>query len=447
MNIIDIALLAGLLIVAVAAAAFFLMWSRERARADGAGEQLAAARVDIARWEAQVAHLSNTAGHVESAFKAMSAEAVSQASQALLRQAEEHFVARDRIVQERLATQLKPVADTLAKFEETVQAIDKARAAESGGLKEQIESLLKATANTHEEARRLSSALQRGAGIQGRWGEQMLRNVLEMSGLRPGVDFEEQVSTSDEDGVSRPDVLVRLPGKSYFIVDSKVSLTDYQAFLATTDEPLREAALKAHVESIRRHLRQLSAKAYWAKFDRPPHSRSPDVVVMFVPSESAFACAVERYPTLVAEGWENRVAIVTPSAMFPLLRAVAYGWRAEDQAANAREIADAGRELHKRLAIVAKYALDLGGALEKAVRHYNDFSGSFDRNVLTQARKFEALSAQSDKTLVEPQVLDVAVRPPLKLAPLAERGDEAPHHVTPGATLTLGKGETTSALP
>jgi DNA recombination protein RmuC len=433
MNALDIILLAALAVMALAATTFFALWSRGRA-------ELGAAHIDIARWEAKVAHLDNTAAHVESAFKAMSAEAVNQASEALLKRAEETFVARDRMVQDRLAAQLKPVAETLAKFEEKVQAIDKARAEESGGVREQIASLLKATTSTHEEARRLSSALQRGAGIQGRWGEQMLRNVLEMSGLRPGVDFEEQLSTADEDGVSRPDVIVRLPGKSYFIVDSKVSLTDYQAFLAATDEPVRDAALKAHVESIRRHLRQLSAKAYWAKFDRPPHSRSPDVVVMFVPSESAFACAVERHPTLVAEGWESRVAIVTPSAMFPLLRAVAYGWRAEDQAANAREIADAGRELHKRVSLIAKYAFDLGGALDKAVRHYNDFTASLERNVLTQARKFEGLAAQSDKVLAEPPTLDVATRPFTKLV----IEDEAAKGQPAASILTLADQQPTS---
>ena len=440
MNTLDIVLLVVSALTTLAALGIFVLWSGERRRADRIDADLAAARTDIVRFEAKVAHLDNTAAHVETAFKAMSAEAVNQASEALLKRAEETFVARDRMVQERLEAQLKPVSETLVRFEEKVQAIDKARAAESGGLKTQIEHLLQATTNTHEEARKLASALKRGAGIQGRWGEQMLLNVLEMSGLRKGIDFEEQVSTTDEEGVSRPDFIVRLPGKSFFIVDSKVSLTDYQAFIAATEDIARESALTAHVDSIRRHLRQLSGKAYWAKFDKPPHSRSPDVVVMFVPSESAFACAVERYPTLVAEGWENRVAIVTPSAMFPLLRAVAYGWRAEDQAANAREIADAGRELHKRVSLIARYAFDLGGALDKAVRHYNDFTASLERNVLTQARKFEGLAAQSDKVLAEPPTLDVATRPFTKLTV----SDETPSDQTGAPILTLRDQQPTS---
>jgi DNA recombination protein RmuC len=106
--------------------------------------------------------------------------------------------------------------------------------------------------------------------------------------------------------------------------------------------------------------------------------------------------------------------------MFPLLRAVAYGWRAEDQAANAREIADAGRELHKRVSVIAKYAADLGGALDKAVRHYNDFTGSLDRNVLTQAKRMETLGAGSERALAEVPSLDVQTRPLVKLAVIAE---------------------------
>jgi DNA recombination protein RmuC len=425
--------IAVLTLVALGLAALMLS---ERRRANTLGDKLLAMTVDLAAAEQRVRSLDDSRATLAELLKAQAAETARTVSEQLVARASESFRNQDQIAQARIEAQLKPVAETLAKFETQVQAIEKSRSEQAGGLKEQLASLMQATALTQDEARKLSSALKRGAGIQGRWGEQMLRNVLEMSGLREGVDFEEQASVSDEDGQSRPDVLVRLPGKSFFIVDSKVSLTDYQSFIAAEDDTARDLALKAHADSIRRHLRQLSAKAYWAKFDKPPHSRSPDVVVMFVPSESAFACAVERHPTLVAEGWENRVAIVTPSAMFPLLRAVAYGWRAEDQAANAREIAEAGRELHKRVSVIAKYAADLGGALDKAVRHYNDFTGSLDRNVLTQAKRMEALAAASDRAIAEPPTLDVQTRPLVKLVPPAEvepERDEA-------AILTLGSG-------
>lgn len=367
-------------------------------------------------------------------LRAQAAQSAGAVAEELVKRADESFRNREQLAQARLEAQLKPVAETLAKFEQQVQAIEKTRAEEQGGLKRQIQELLQASAATQEEARKLSSALKRAPGVQGRWGEQMLRNVLELSGLRHGVDFEEQFHVGGDEGASRPDVVVRLPGSAYLVIDSKVSLNDYQASLEAQDEVSREACLKAHADSLRRHVAQLSSKAYWAKFDKPPKSRSPEVVVMFVPLESAFACAMERSPEIVADAWERRVAIVTPAALFPLLRAVAYGWRAEDQAANAREIADAGRELHKRVSVIAKYAADLGNALNKAVGSYNEFTSSLERNVLTQAKRFEALAAQSERTIADVPMLDSHARPLVKLI----ESDQEPG-------LTVVEGAPTSA--
>lgn len=389
------------LVLGLAFVGTLVLWLRERGAAQVLAEKL---RLQEDARETMAEYL-----------KAQARESAGVVADELVKRADESFRNREQLAQARIEAQLKPVAETLAKFEQQVQAIEKNRAEESGGLKAQIEQLLVASTATQEEARKLSAALRRAPGVQGRWGEQMLRNVLELSGLRPGVDFEEQFHVAGEEGASRPDVVVRLPGSSFLVIDSKVSLNDYQSSIEAQDELTRETHLKAHTESLRRHVNQLSSKAYWAKFDKPPKSRSPEVVVMFVPLESAFACAVERNPEIIADAWERRVAIVTPAALFPLLRAVAYGWRAEDQAANAREIADAGRELHKRVSVIAKYASELGAALNKAVGHYNDFTASLERNVLTQAKRFESLAAQSERTISEMPVLDAHARPLVKL--------------------------------
>lgn len=342
-------------------------------------------------------------------------QSATNVAEAILKKNDEAARARDELAQAHIREQLKPVAETLEKFQKQVTEAEKARAEDSGGLKQQITHMISAATATREETQKLTNALKRGAGIQGRWGEQMLRNVLEMAGLKLGIDFEEQVHTANEEGASRPDVVVKLPGGSFLVIDAKVSLNDYEAFLSAQDDLTREAALVAHADSVRRHVRQLSSKAYWARFDKPPFTRSPDVVVMFVPLESAFACAVDHHTSLVVEAWEQRVAIVTPAALFPLLKAVAYGWRAEDQAANAREIADAGRELHKRVSVIAKYAADLGNALDRAMNSYNDFVGSLERNVVSQAKKFEALSAQSERTIADTPALDLRSRAMVKL--------------------------------
>lgn len=396
----ELLVLAVVLALIAAAAIAWALKERLRAATAEAEIRILAGQSDVVR-----AHLTQSAASV---------------AEEMLRKNDEAINTREQLAQARLEAQLKPVSDTLEKFQKHVAEVEKERAEAAGGLKSQITHLLTATTATHEETRKLSNALRRGAGIQGRWGEQMLRNVLEMAGLKLGVDFEEQVHTVNEDGISRPDVVVKLPGGSFLVIDSKVSLNDYESFLSAADDLTRETALAAHADSVRRHVRQLSSKAYWARFDKPPFTRSPDVVVMFVPLESAFACAVDHHTSLVVEAWEQRVAIVTPAALFPLLKAVAYGWRAEDQAANAREIADAGRELHKRVSIIAKYAADLGSSLDKAVSNYNSFLGSLERNVMSQAKKFESLSAQSERTISETPMLESRTQLMTKL--LAKKG-------------------------
>lgn len=391
----------ALSLAAVGAVAWAL---RERLRADRATARLEAHEIQSGAIATQ---LERTAASV---------------AEEILRKNNETSAQREQMAAAKIDAQLAPVAKSLKEFQEHIEKIEKARHEDTGGLRTQIDQMMSAAKATRDETLKLTNALKRGAGIQGRWGEQMLRNVLELAGLRPGVDFEEQVHTVDEEGIARPDVVVRLPGASYFVIDSKVSTTDYEAFLAAQDDVTRAAALKAHCDSVRQHMLKLASKAYWTRFDKPPVSRSPDIVVMFVPLESAYASAIEHYPSLVADGWDRKVAIVSPSAIFPLLRAVFYGWRAEDQAANAREIAEAGRQLHKRISVVAKYAADLGGSLSKAMASYNDFVVSLERNVLTQAKRFETLSASSDRTIAEPPLLDPTLPEFRKLA--ANEGEQ-----------------------
>ena len=330
----------------------------------------------------------------------------------ILRRNEEMVRNREQLSQARLEAQLKPVAETLLKFQEQVTAVEKARAEETGGLKEQIAQLLKASTDTQDEARKLSAALRRGAGVQGRWGEQTLRNVLEAAGLNQRFDFEEQTSTDTEEGRRRPDVTVRLPGGALFVIDAKCSLNAFLELQNAADDASREACGLRHVQSVRTHVQGLSAKAYWDQFEA-----SPDFVAMFVPLDSALAAALDRAPDLMNEAMDRRVVIVTPSTLFALCKAVAYGWRVEDQAANARKVADLGRELYKRISVMGQHAAGVGKALEQAVGRYNQFVGSLETQVLTQARRFEELKVDHqgrDVPALEP--VDVAVRPLAKLS-------------------------------
>jgi DNA recombination protein RmuC len=405
-------LLAALICALVAAAA--LAWGfLERKRAEAADARALGLTERATAAEARAAMLEQQAGVQAELVKAQAAQSASAVAEALVKQTEETFKSRELLAQQRIEAQLKPVAETLAKFQEQVAAVEQKRAEETGGLKAQIAQLLQASAATQEEARKLSQALRRGAGVQGRWGEQTLRNVLEAAGLSHRFDFEEQTSTDTEEGRRRPDVTVRLPGGGVFVIDAKCSLNAFLELQDAPDELARDACGLRHVQSVKGHIQALSAKAYWDQFDA-----SPDFVAMFVPLDSALAAALDRAPDLMTDAMERRVVIVTPTTLFALCKAVAYGWRVEEQATNARHIADLGRELYKRIAVMGAHAGSVGKALEAAVSRYNQFVGSLESQVLTQAKRFEDLKVDHEgKEIAALEPVESAVRPLTKLAP------------------------------
>jgi len=371
-----------------------------------------------AKLEAQLKPVAETLAK----FEAQAAQSAGAVADELVKRATETFKAQDTLAQAKLEAQLKPVAETLAKFQAQVEAIEKSRAESTGGLRAQIEQLLVASTATQEEARKLSAALRRGAGVQGRWGEQMLRNVLEMAGLRANFDFQEQVHLDVDGQAHRPDVIVRLPGGGLFVIDAKCSLTAFMEAQDAVDEAVREAAFLRHAQSLRSHVQGLASRAYWDKLDG-----SPDFVAMFVPGDGFLASALDRMPDLMTQAMERRVILTTPTTLFALCKAVAYGWRVEKQAVNAAEIAALGRELYKRLATMGDHAQRVGKSLETAVGAYNRFVGSLESQVLTQARRFEDLQVDHEGKEIEVIApVETGVRELVKLAPTLTLEEAAP---------------------
>ena len=404
-----------LLPILAAAAALFglglvvalIAWSRARAQAADLATRLAVA-------EERARMTVDGQGAISDMLRAQAAESAKAVADQLVTRASETFHAQQLLAQSRLDAQLKPVAETLAKFQEQVTAVEKLRAEETGGLKAQIAAVLQASVDTQTEARKLSAALRRGAGVQGRWGEQTLRNVLELAGLAKRFDFEEQFSVDTDEGRRRPDVKVRMPGGGVFVIDAKCSLNAFLEAQDVADEALREAAYARHATSVRTHMTGLSAKTYWDQFQK---EGSPDFVAMFVPGDGFLAAALDRMPDLMSEAMEKRVLLVTPTTLFALCKAVAYGWRVEEQAANADKIAVLGRELYKRISVMGGHAAGLGKALETAVGRYNAFVGSLETQVLTQARRFEDLAVDHEgKELPVLEPVETAPRALSKLA-------------------------------
>jgi len=312
---------------------------------------------------------------------------------------------------EKFTQAVSPVELLLKTYQEKLQTIEKERVDHYAGLREAVELVRTGQGQVRDETRHLVNALRASPKARGRWGEQSLKNVLEQAGLSEHVDFQTEVSVDTGDGRLRPDVIVRLPGGRNLVIDAKCSLNAYLDACDEVDDEKREACFRAHVASMRNHAQQLGSKAYWAQF-----GDAADYVIMYIPGEHFLAAALEQDPTLWDWAFERRVLLATPTNLVAIAKTVASIWRQEKLAEAAQEIANLGRELHSRLATMNEHMTRVGKNLATANSAYNQMVGSFESQVLTQAKRFETLGAGSAKPLDTPPMVEVAPRPLTKLA-------------------------------
>ncbi|MCA3256092.1 MAG: DNA recombination protein RmuC [Alphaproteobacteria bacterium] len=310
-----------------------------------------------------------------------------------------------------MAELIAPMRDTLSRYEEQIKAIEVARAEAYGQLKSQIETVAQGQLAVRDEAAKLVSALRSSGKTAGSWGEQQLRNVLEMAGLREGLDFSVQTSTDTEDGKRRPDAIIRLPGGRELIIDSKCSLNDYLAAGEADGEDARRAAYKRHALAVRAHAKGLGEKAYWNEF-----GKSADFVVMFLPGENFLSAALEHDLALLGWAFDQRILLAGPINLLAIAKTVALVWRQETLAEEAQRIGELGADLHAAIATMADHVARVGGNLDSAVRAYDDFVGSLERNVLPKARRFTEMGVEKGKKQVA-EVKPVAKTTRTRVAP------------------------------
>ena len=356
---------------------------------------------------ARLAEIEKARRDLDTYFKGMAADVLRANSQAFLEQAREQFAGQAKLSdsdlekrQQAIDALVKPVQDSLEKFGKRVNDIEQKREGAYAGLKTELGLLRNVTGN-------LGEAL-RSSQIRGRWGEQQLRNVLELSGMDQNVDFYEQRTFAGDDGAVRPDAVVRVPGGARVVIDAKTPLDSYlEAHNSPDDEKRRHELLQLHAGSLLGHAKTLGNRTYDASI-----AGSPDFVVMFVPADPILDAAMDVEPMLWEDAWtRHRVLIATPGLLLAFLRTVALAWKEQSLQENAREIADSSKELYERLRTYLDHVSKMGRGLKQAVDSYNAGIGSLEGRVLPQARRLEVLGPAATGTKIDaPVPVDRVVR-------------------------------------
>lgn len=350
--------------------------------------------------EEQKVLLAQARHELAEAFQALSGEALKQNNEAFLNLAKTSFQtlqaeAKGDLAQRQQAIDelVKPLTDSLHRYDEQLRHLEQSRQAAYGGLDQHLKSLAESQQRLQQETGNLVNAL-RAPAVRGRWGEITLKRVAELAGMVAHCDFVEQESVTVDDGRLRPDMVVQLPGGRQIIVDAKTVLAAYlEAHEAPTEERRLEG-LRRHAAQVRSRMDELSLKAYWNQFEQ-----APEFVVLFLPGEQFLGAALEQDSRLIEDGFAQGVVLATPTTLMALLRAVAYGWRQERLTAHAEEAGRLGKDLYERMAVLAEHLNDVGQAMGKSVLAYNKAVGSLETRILPAARRFKELGVSSEKEL------------------------------------------------
>ena len=295
---------------------------------------------------------------------------------------------------------LKPLSEKIDGFQHRVNQVHSDMIQNSASLIQQIKQLETVGLTMSADAQHLTEALKGDKKLVGNWGETQLERTLELAGLRAGEHYDSQASFKDEAGKRYlPDFVIRLPEGKNLVVDSKVSLVDYEAAVAADAEPLRDAALKRHGEAVKAHIDNLASKAY----QQLPGLSSPDFVMMFMPVEPAYIEVMRNHRDLFAYGYQKGVVMVSHSTLMPILRTVANLWMVERSNEEAREISARAGEIFNSVSLVAERLASLGGSLQTASKKYNEtVTALIGRQGLQgKVERFQSLSAKATRPFPE----------------------------------------------
>jgi len=362
-------------------------------------------------FEEKIAELTKAREALSAQFAEISNKLLAEAQEAFLKRADDRFRQSEESAGKELKALLQPVETTLKRYEEGLQRVEKERVDHYAGLREAVELVRAGQNQVRDEARNIVNALTSSSKVRGNWGEQSLRNVLELAGLSPYADFKSEVSVTTEDGRLRPDVIVRLPNGGQMIVDAKMSFNSFVQAQQEIDEDKKASHLQDHLSSIKSHVTKLASKSYWEQFEG-----SAEFVVMYIPGEHFLHAALEIESDLWQWAIGKKVLLATPTNLLALAQTAAMYWKHDIVNREAQEIAAIGRDLHLRMCTMAEH-------MDKAARHlgtvnsaFNQMIGSFNEKLVPQAQKIQQLGAGSAKSIPDPPTIETLPKSPTKLA-------------------------------
>ncbi len=356
------------------------------------GAELAASQASLeatrSQSEEKLALLQSARQELSDQFRALAAEIMDEKSK--------KFV---ELNQASVTQLLTPLQEALTGFRQKVEEVYVNESKDRSALGEKLKILTELNGTLREETNSLTKALKGDAKAQGNWGEVILDRLLESAGLMEGEHYKTQESHRDDEGDRViPDVVLYLPNERQMVVDSKVTLTAYSEFASATTDEAREAALKAHLEAMRRHVKGLSEKNYQNLYAL----KSPDFVVLFMPLEGAFMAAVTRDADLFQYAWKRNVLLVSPSTLLFVVRTIAHMWRQEEQKRNVQEIARRGAALYDKFVGFASDLGKVGDHLTRARESYDEARKKLSEgsgNLVRQAEMLRNLGVRPTKTM------------------------------------------------
>ncbi len=343
-------------------------------------------------------------------FKALSADALKQSAPEFLRLAEQSFgkfqeTAKGDLAQRQEAIKglVEPLKQQLETYQKNLQQNSVAQSSTLGEVKKQLELLSQQSTTLANETQQFRLVLHSNQA-RGKWGEETLRRVVEAAGMSAHCDFTEQTSS----GENRPDLVVKLPGERFIIVDAKVPDFDFLTALDSAEPAKRAEALAAHATKLKGTIRALAERDYPRQFPN-----ALDYVVLFVPAESLFSAALEGDHDLIVWAAEKRILLATPASLIALLRSVSVSWQQHAQTENAQKIAEAAQELFVRVVTFTEHLEKIRGGLETANRAFNQAVGSYESRVKPSGEKLQKLGGGTGgKELTELPPLDATLRLP-----------------------------------